>query len=158
MKAHSSNFKMVQSVLQKVVKLQSYMGLKSYGYGKIGIFGELLQGSHTTILCGNILQLGLLAHQVLSNSKEVMSKLAELIWNYPYKRQTQPLTGKIQMPSYCCAHCFHLENALTYLLIVEFALLDMTVAFKETARACNSGFSNPSNAFQTPLFSTSVKG
>ena len=48
---------------------------------KIGIFGELLQvqGSHTTILCqtstGNILPLGLLAHQVLSNSKEVMSKL-----------------------------------------------------------------------------------
>ena len=34
MKAHSSSCKMVQSVLQKVVKLQSYMGLKSYGYGK----------------------------------------------------------------------------------------------------------------------------
>ena len=46
---------------------------------KIGIFGELLQGSRTTILCqtstGNILPPGLLAHQVLSNSKEVMSKL-----------------------------------------------------------------------------------
>ena len=34
MKAHSSSFKMVQSVLQKVLKLESYMGLKSYGYSK----------------------------------------------------------------------------------------------------------------------------
>ena len=78
MKAHSSSCKMVQSVLQKVVKLQSYMGLKSYGYGKNWNIGELLQGSHTTILCqsstGNILPPGLLVHQVLSNSKEVMSK------------------------------------------------------------------------------------
>ena len=46
---------------------------------KIGIFGKLLQGSHTTILCqtstGNILPPGLLVHQVLFNSQEVMSKL-----------------------------------------------------------------------------------
>ena len=45
---------------------------------KIGIFGELLQGSHTTILCqtstANILPPGLLVQKVLSNSKEVMSK------------------------------------------------------------------------------------
>ena len=43
---------------------------------KIRIFGELLQGSHTTILCqtstGDILPL---PHQVLSNSKEVMCEL-----------------------------------------------------------------------------------
>ena len=46
---------------------------------KIRIFGELLQGSHTTSSCqtstGIILPLGLLVHQVLSNSKEVMCEL-----------------------------------------------------------------------------------
>ena len=46
---------------------------------KIRIFGELLQGSHKTSFCqtstGITLPLGLLVHQVLSNSKEVMCEL-----------------------------------------------------------------------------------
>ena len=70
---------MVQSVLQKVVKWRSYMGLKSYRYGKKQIFGELLQGSHTTserqTPTGIMLPLGLIVHQVLSNSEEVMCEL-----------------------------------------------------------------------------------
>ena len=46
---------------------------------KSRIFGELLQGSHTSserqTLTGIMLPLGLLVHQVLSNSKEVMCEL-----------------------------------------------------------------------------------
>ena len=46
---------------------------------KIGIFDGLLQGSHTISSCQTstciILPLGLLVHQVLSNSKDVMCEL-----------------------------------------------------------------------------------
>ena len=58
---------------------------KLYGFEELPVwqkaeyFGELLQGSHTTserqILTGIMLPLGLLVHQVLSNSEEVMCEL-----------------------------------------------------------------------------------
>ena len=80
----------------------------------------------------------------------------EALTNWRYRANSASLAGTTSKPLYCWAHLFHLKNALTYLLVVEAALLDRIVDFSASGRALNSGFWNFSKVLHIPLPNTSV--
>ena len=79
------------------------------------------------------------------------------LMNWRYRANSASLAGTTSKPSYFWAHLFHLKNALTYLLVVETALLNRIVDFSASARALYSGFWNFSKVLHIPLPNTSAQ-